>query len=70
MKVDPSIAIIIPALNEEQAIASVLKAIPRTGTRIVVVDNESSDRTAAVARDHGAMVLREPRRGYGAACLR
>ncbi|MFM8771482.1 MAG: glycosyltransferase [Candidatus Kapaibacterium sp.] len=37
---------------------------------IIVVDNGSSDRTAEVAREHGALVVHEPQRGYGAACLR
>ncbi|HEY6866534.1 MAG TPA: glycosyltransferase, partial [Candidatus Eisenbacteria bacterium] len=44
--------------------------LPRTAVReVVVVDNGSTDRTAAVARAAGATVVREPRRGYGAACL-
>jgi len=66
----PRIAVIIPALNEEATLPSVLADIPRELVEeIVVVDNGSSDRTAAVARMNGATVLREPRRGYGAACL-
>jgi len=64
------VAVIIPALNEEQALGQVLAAIPRAVVReIVVVDNGSTDRTADVARAAGATVVREPRRGYGAACL-
>ncbi|HLJ11423.1 MAG TPA: glycosyltransferase family 2 protein [Planctomycetaceae bacterium] len=63
------VAVIIPALNEEASLPLVLKDIPPVG-RVIVVDNGSSDRTAEVAAAAGAMVAREPRRGYGAACLR
>jgi glycosyltransferase involved in cell wall biosynthesis len=67
--------IVIPALDEEEALPVVLRAIPRTLPdpfllgRVVVADNGSVDRTAAVAREGGAHVVFEPRRGYGAACL-
>ena len=63
------IALIIPALNEEPAIAGVIGSLPDWLDEIVVVDNGSTDRTAAIAADHGATVVHEPRRGYGAACL-
>ena len=64
------IAVIIPALNEEQSIGRVLDAIPKhLDADIIVVDNGSSDRTAQIAEAHGARVVREPQRGYGAACL-
>jgi glycosyltransferase involved in cell wall biosynthesis len=64
-------ALIIPALNEEPVIGSTLAGIPASLFDLVVVaDNGSTDRTAAVAREAGAMVVREPERGYGAACLR
>lgn len=66
---DPHVAVVLPALNEEEAIVHVLKAIPSWVTQIVVVDNGSTDRTAEVAGACGAQVVREPRRGYGAACL-
>jgi glycosyltransferase involved in cell wall biosynthesis len=67
---EPRLAVVIPALNEEQAIVRVLQAIPKSITRlVVVVDNGSTDHTAGRARSQGAMVLREPRRGYGTACL-
>ncbi|MGB8221642.1 MAG: glycosyltransferase family 2 protein [Polyangiales bacterium] len=63
--------VIIPALNEEKALPRVLAEIPRPPVRrIIVADNGSTDRTAAVAEEHGAEVVREPERGYGAACLR
>jgi glycosyltransferase involved in cell wall biosynthesis len=62
---------VIPALDEEAAIGDVLDAIPRPLVRrVVVCDNGSKDRTAEVALAHGAIVVEEPRRGYGAACLR
>jgi glycosyltransferase involved in cell wall biosynthesis len=64
------IRVIIPALNEERAIASVLRAIPAWVTEVIVADNGSTDGTAEVCRSLGATVVSEPRRGYGAACLR
>ncbi len=64
------VTLIVPALNEERSIGLVLQALPRDRLReIVVVDNGSTDRTAAVAAGCGARVVREPRRGYGRACL-
>jgi len=60
---------IIPALDEEGSIGQVVAAVPRDAvSEVIVVDNGSSDRTAHVAGRHGAVVVREPRRGYGAAC--
>ena len=68
---DMRVAVIIPALNEEKAIGVVIDEIPRPLVgRVIVVDNGSSDRTAEVAREHGADVVREEQRGYGNACLR
>jgi glycosyltransferase involved in cell wall biosynthesis len=62
---------VIPALDEEAALGAVLDALPRPPVRrVVVADNGSTDRTAEVARSRGADVVREPRRGYGSACLR
>jgi glycosyltransferase involved in cell wall biosynthesis len=67
----PSIDVVIPALDEESALPRVLSDIPRPPVRrVVVADNGSSDGTARVAREHGAEVVHEPERGYGAACLR
>jgi glycosyltransferase involved in cell wall biosynthesis len=64
------IRVIIPALNEEKAIASVLRDIPSWVSEVIVVDNGSTDATARVSRSLGATVVAEPHRGYGAACLR
>ena len=64
------ISVIIPALNEEQTIEEVvhsLAALPLV-IEVIVVDNGSTDRTAAVAAAAGARVISEPRRGYGQAC--
>src|ERR1051325_8009155 len=64
------VAVIIPALNEEKAIAFVLRDLPREQVRqVLVIDNGSTDRTAEVARAHGATVIEQLERGYGAACL-
>ena len=60
---------IIPVLDEEASIGKVLDALPGWIDEVLVVDNGCRDRTAAVARAHGARVLTEPQRGYGAACL-
>ncbi len=64
------VAVIIPALNEEQSIGRVLDAIPaELDVDAIVVDNGSTDRTSEIAIEHGARVVRHPIRGYGAACL-
>ena len=66
----PRVGLVIPALNEEQALPLVLEDLPGGLVDIlVVVDNGSEDGTAAVARRAGALVVREERRGYGSACL-
>ena len=62
------IAVVIPVLNEEQAIGKVLAAVPRWVDDVVVVDNGSTDGTARVVRTCGARLVAEPVRGYGAAC--
>jgi glycosyltransferase involved in cell wall biosynthesis len=63
--------VLIPALNEAESLPLVLDAIPRAHVRsIYVIDNGSTDETAKVALQHGALLLSEPIRGYGAACLR
>ncbi len=65
----PRVAVVIPALNEERSIGRVLSAIPKWVSQVVVADNGSTDRTAAVAKAAGPQVVSEPQRGYGAACL-
>lgn len=65
------IGLIIPAFNEESSIGLVLESLPTNLlNQIIVVDNASEDRTAAVAVEYGAQVVRENRRGYGSACLK
>jgi len=64
-----SVSVIIPALNEEETIADVVRNVPREiASEIIVVDNGSNDRTAERARAAGARVVAEPRHGYGRAC--
>jgi len=63
------IAVMMPALNEEDALPAILAAISPTVDHVVVADNASTDGTADVARAAGATVVYEAERGYGAACL-
>ncbi|SCF09926.1 Glycosyltransferase involved in cell wall bisynthesis [Micromonospora viridifaciens] len=58
--------VVLPCLDEAAALPGVLTALPR-GYRAIVVDNGSRDGSAEVAARHGARVVHEPRRGYGAA---
>jgi glycosyltransferase involved in cell wall biosynthesis len=60
-----SITVIIPCLNEEQGVESVLRRMPEFVDQVIVVDNGSTDRTSEVAKSFGAEVIREPVRGYG-----
>lgn len=65
--------IIIPAFNEQHSVGKVIHAIPRAlvkSKRIIVVDNNSKDKTRKVAEEAGATVLREKQQGYGYACLK
>lgn len=68
MRQEKTIAVVIPALNEAQAIARVLKDIPSWVDTVIVADNGSSDETRTIAQENGAIVVVEPDRGYGAAC--
>ncbi|HWR98364.1 MAG TPA: glycosyltransferase family 2 protein [Candidatus Methanoperedens sp.] len=69
-------SVVIPCLNEEQSVGQVvdraLEGIARIGVpgEVIVVDNGSTDRSAAIAAEHGARVIREQERGYGAAIRR
>ncbi|MFC2109410.1 glycosyltransferase family 2 protein [Bacteroidota bacterium] len=65
-----SIKVIIPAFNEAAAIANVIQDIPAWVTEIIVVNNNSTDDTLKNAKEAGATVLDEPRKGYGYACLK
>lgn len=64
------IKVIIPAFNEEKAIANVIAEIPNTVDEIIVINNNSTDSTELVAKNAGATVLSETREGYGYACLK
>jgi glycosyltransferase involved in cell wall biosynthesis len=65
----PRVVVVIPAVDEEEAISRVVSEVPPVVEQVIVVDNGSRDDTAARARAAGARVVREPRRGYGQACL-
>lgn len=64
-----NIKVIIPAFNEADSIAEVIKEIPDSVSEIIVVNNNSSDNTVQNAQNAGATVLTENRKGYGYACL-
>ena len=71
----PQISVVIPCLNEQEAVGKVIdqayEGIRRSGRsgEVIVVDNASTDRSAEVAAAHGAIVVSERRRGYGSAYL-
>ena len=64
------IKVIIPAYNEEKAIANVINEIPKNVNEIIVISNNSTDNTIEVAKNAGATVLSEYKKGYGYACLK
>ena len=66
----PIIKVIIPAYNEENSITKVIKDIPSNVDEVIVVSNNSTDKTEQNAAEAGATVLTEPRKGYGYACLK
>lgn len=66
----PIIKVIIPAYNEESSIAHVINDIPSMVSEVIVISNNSTDSTEAVAKNAGATVLSEKRKGYGYACLK
>lgn len=63
----PDVDVVLPCLDEAEALPWVLARIP-PGWRALVVDNGSTDGSADLARELGATVIHEPRRGFGAAC--
>lgn len=65
----PRVALVIPTLDEEEAIGGVIAEVPRDAVdKIIVVDSSSRDRTVERAQDAGAQVISLERRGYGRAC--
>lgn len=66
----PILKVIIPAYNEADSIAKVIHDIPKTVNEIIVVNNNSTDATEVNAKQAGATVLTESRKGYGYACLK
>ena len=65
-----SVSVVIPALNEEEPIGDVVRAVLAESVgEVIVVDNGSADRTGERACAAGARVVAEPRRGYGRACM-
>jgi glycosyltransferase involved in cell wall biosynthesis len=75
MPFDVEISVVIPCLDEEEAVGNVvdqaLEGIRRSGRsgEVIVADNGSTDRSAEIAEAHGARVVSEPRKGYGSAYL-
>ena len=64
-----AVAVVVPALNEADTIVACVERLVAAGAgRVIVVDNGSHDTTASLAADAGAVVVTEPRRGYGYAC--
>ncbi len=64
------IKVIIPAYNEQDSIAKVIQDIPSMVDEIIVISNNSTDQTEENAKNAGATVLQENRKGYGFACLK
>lgn len=64
------IKVIIPAYNEQDSIANVVNDIPKIVDEVIVISNSSTDNTAINAKNAGATVLHERKKGYGHACLK
>jgi len=64
---DLKISVVIPCYNEEEGVRHTIEGLPDCVDEVVVVDNNSTDRTAEVAKANGARVVFEGRKGYGAA---
>ncbi len=70
MELKTKIDVLIPAWNEEKALPLVLANLPKMWVRqVIVCDNGSTDKTPEVAKAAGAIVVSQPERGYGNACL-
>jgi len=67
---NPIIKVIIPAFNEQDSIGNVINDIPKIVDEIIVISNNSTDKTEENAQKSGATVLKEDRKGYGYACLK
>jgi glycosyltransferase involved in cell wall biosynthesis len=67
---DQLIKVIIPAYNEQDSIANVINDIPKVVNEVIVISNNSTDNTEVNAKNAGATVLTETRKGYGFACLK
>ncbi len=67
---DRKVTVVIPCLNEEEGVRKVLNDLPKFVDEVIVVDNNSTDRTSAVARELGAIVVDEMNRGYGSSYKR
>jgi dolichol-phosphate hexosyltransferase len=63
------VSLVVPAHNEEAGLPRVLTVVPEGIDEVIVVDNASTDRTAEVARAHGATVVSQPEKGYGSAYM-
>lgn len=71
MKIESNVVVIIPAFNEENSVKKVIMDIPKDYVRdIIVVNNNSNDDTKVNAKEAGAIVIDEPKQGYGNACLK
>ena len=70
MRANPIVDVIIPAYNEEQSIGKVIHEIPKSIVRnIIICNNNSTDNTSNIAKNHGAIVVDAQIKGYGSACL-
>ena len=65
----PIIDVLIPAFNEQNSVGRVIKDIPAIVRNVLVVNNNSNDKTKVNAQEAGAIVIDEPQQGYGKACL-
>ncbi len=61
------ISLVMPCYNEEHGLPEVFRDLPSIVDEVIAVDNNSTDRTAEIARKFGAIVIKEPKQGYGAA---